>query len=60
MADYTSALRLREAKSIGASHLITSCPFCERSFNAAKEEFQDLKTIKIENLAVFIKQYLKS
>ena len=59
LADYTSALRIREAKAISAQYLITSCPFCERSFVSAQEAIMDLKGIRIVNLAVFVKQFLK-
>ncbi|UCH90069.1 MAG: hypothetical protein JSV49_05345 [Thermoplasmata archaeon] len=60
LADNTSALRLKEALSIGAEYLVTSCPFCERSFYSAQESDRSLKQIKVVNLAVFIKQNLRS
>jgi heterodisulfide reductase subunit D len=59
LADYTSALRLREALSIEADIMVTSCPFCERSFLAAQKVHKDVRGIKIRNLAVFMEENLK-
>jgi heterodisulfide reductase subunit D len=59
LADYASALRLKEAKSIDADCLITSCPFCERSFKAAQESDKETRGLKVFNLAVFAAQYMK-
>jgi heterodisulfide reductase subunit D len=58
LADHSSSLRLQEAKSIEADHLITSCPFCERSFLAAQESDRNVRDIKVQNLAVFLEAFI--
>jgi Fe-S oxidoreductase len=37
LADSMSSLIVKEAQSLGISAIITACPFCERSFNFARD-----------------------
>lgn len=58
LADHSSVLRLREAQYSGADYLVTSCPFCERSFLSAQESDRSIRGIKVQNLAVFLNNFL--
>jgi heterodisulfide reductase subunit D len=54
MADTASGFRLSEAKGIDADLLVTSCPFCERSFVSAKNKLDP----KVLNLIDLVADYL--
>ena len=58
LADHASLLRLQEAESTGAEILLTSCPFCERSFRSAQELPGAPKKLKIMNLVDFLPRFL--
>jgi Fe-S oxidoreductase len=58
-ADESSALRLLEAKATGARYLITSCPFCERSFKSAQQTDDRVKDIKVMNILDFMRIFLE-
>jgi fumarate reductase (CoM/CoB) subunit B len=57
LADSMSSLIVKEAESLGASMIITACPFCERSLNFGKElagseiEVKNLLTLLDDHLA---------
>lgn len=59
LADHTSSLRLLEAKATGAEYLVTSCPFCERSFRSAQEVDEKVRDIKVINLLDLLCTLLK-
>lgn len=56
LADSMSSLIVKEAQSLGASVIITACPFCERSFNFGRDligadiEVVNLLTLVDDNL----------
>jgi Fe-S oxidoreductase len=58
LANHASLLRLTEAAAIGAEILLTSCPFCERSFRNAQELPEAPKELKILNLVDFLPRFL--
>jgi len=57
LANYTSNTRLAQAEATGATHLVTSCPFCERSFLMAKEQYKS--KLKILNLVDLVAESLE-
>lgn len=57
LADKASLLRLQEAVGTGAEILLTSCPFCERSFKSAMELPGAPKNLKVVNLVDFIPKF---
>jgi Fe-S oxidoreductase len=59
MANDSSMLRLKEAETIGAEILLTSCPFCERSLRNAQELKGAPKHIEILNLIDFLPRYIR-
>jgi heterodisulfide reductase subunit D len=59
LANNTSLLRLREADSLQVDYLLTTCPFCERSFMTAQELPGAPKKLKIKNLIDFLPMYYK-
>jgi heterodisulfide reductase subunit D len=59
LADQTSAIRLREAKATGAEYLVTSCPFCERSFRSAQDADEEVRDIEVISLLDLICRFLK-
>lgn len=59
LADNASALRLLEAQATGAEYLVTSCPFCERSFRSAQEVDERVKDIEVINILDFIRMFLE-
>ena len=59
MANDSSLLRLKEAVSIGAEIILTSCPFCERSLQTAAELPKAPKNIEIINLVDFLPKFIK-
>jgi Fe-S oxidoreductase len=59
MANAASLLRLKEAQDLGVKILLTSCPFCERSFKAARELPEAPKNIEVLNLVDFVPKFLK-
>ncbi len=58
LADQSSLLRLFEAEAINAEILLTSCPFCERSFKIAQEMPEAPKKLEILNLVDFLPRFL--
>ena len=58
LANNTSLLRLQEAEELGVDILLTSCPFCERSFLSAQELEDAPKKLKIMNLVDFLTKFL--
>jgi heterodisulfide reductase subunit D len=61
LADYASTLRLIEAQRTGAHLLITSCPFCERSFIEAQSlqgQPNQIKQLPVINLVDFICKFI--
>ncbi len=59
MANGASLLRLREAEELGVDILLTTCPFCERSFRSAQELPEATKKMKILNLVDFLPRFIK-
>ena len=59
MANGASLLRLQEADDLGVDILLTSCPFCERSFRAAQELPSAPKKMKIQNLVDFLPKFVE-
>jgi Fe-S oxidoreductase len=59
MANQASLLRLLEADELGVDILLTSCPFCERSFKSAMELTGAPKKMKIVNLVDFLPKFIK-
>jgi heterodisulfide reductase subunit D len=59
MANRASLLRLIEAEEMGVDILLTSCPFCERSFKSAQELDGAPKKLKIINLVDFLPKFIK-
>ncbi|WP_455393299.1 (Fe-S)-binding protein [[Eubacterium] cellulosolvens] len=58
LANRASLLRLQEAAASGAEVLLTSCPFCERSFRTASELEGAPKDLVIINLVDFLPRFL--
>ncbi len=60
LANHSSLLRLQEATEIGADILLTSCPFCERSFRSAQElpNAPSNNNLKVLNLVDFLPRFL--
>lgn len=60
LANQSSLLRLQEAVELGAEILLTSCPFCERSFRSAQElpNAPSNDELKILNLVDFLPRFL--
>lgn len=56
LADSMSALIIKEAESLGASMIITACPFCERSLNFGVEAVS--ANIKVKNLLTLVDEHL--
>jgi len=56
MADTASGFRLEEAMGLGADMLVTSCPFCERSFVSARD--REGKKMKVVNIVDLVAKYL--
>ena len=59
MANGASLMRLKEAEAINAEILLTSCPFCERSFLSAKELPGAPRKLKIMNLVDFLPKFIE-
>jgi heterodisulfide reductase subunit D len=57
LANFASDLRLKQVRSTKAEFLVTSCPFCERSFNQAQEALGG--NTKVINLVDFVANHLK-
>jgi Fe-S oxidoreductase len=57
LADSMSSLIIKEAVSLGASMIITACPFCERSLNFGKEVAG--ADIGVKNLLSLVDEHLK-
>lgn len=58
LANKASLLRLQEAEALGVDALLTSCPFCERSFRTAQELPGAPKKLKIINLVDFLPRFM--
>ncbi len=58
LADNASLLRLQEADELGVDILLTSCPFCERSFKMAQELPEAPKGLKVLNIVDFLPRFL--
>lgn len=56
LADSMSSLIIKEAESLGASIIITACPFCERSLNFGKEVIG--AEIEVKNLLTLVDEHL--
>jgi len=56
LADSMSSLIIKEAESLGASMIITACPFCERSLNFGKEKVGS--KIEVKNLLILVDEHL--
>jgi heterodisulfide reductase subunit D len=59
MANQASLLRLQEADELGVDILLTSCPFCERSFRSAQDLTGAPKKLEIVNLVDFLPKFIK-
>jgi Fe-S oxidoreductase len=57
LADSMSSLIVKEAESLGASMIISACPFCERSLNFGKEKIG--ANIEVKNLLTLVDEHLK-
>ncbi|UCE75232.1 MAG: (Fe-S)-binding protein [Methanomassiliicoccales archaeon] len=56
LADSMSSLIVKEAESLGATVIITACPFCERSFNFGRELIG--AELEVKNLLSMVDEHL--